>query len=129
VQLWKHIVSSDSTEPGITIDRSDEQRKNAHAGIERMLEPDSNVTDEIEVQPEKQELQRTSTERGIEIDLSDEQPRNANSPIRVKQDSDSNLITMSDLHSRKHCLQSRSIDRSIVNSAAAPKNRSKLVPS
>jgi hypothetical protein len=58
----KHFESSDSTEPGMTIDRSDEQSENAHTGIDRILEPGSNMTDASELQCEKQDLQRISTE-------------------------------------------------------------------
>jgi hypothetical protein len=112
----------------MTIDRNDEQFENAYAGINRILEPGSNVTDTSEMQCEKQHWQKISTERGIEVDRNDEQPWNANSSIRVKHDSDSNLTTSSDLHSRKHSAQTCSIDRSISTSAAAPMNRSKLVP-
>jgi hypothetical protein len=39
------------------------------------------VTLEIDVQDEKQDLQRIPTERGIEIDFNDEPPSNADSPI------------------------------------------------
>jgi hypothetical protein len=42
---------------------------------------DPNVILEIDVQEEKQQLQRISTERGIDIDFNDEQPSNADSPI------------------------------------------------
>jgi hypothetical protein len=73
VQSLKHFASSDSTDRGITIDRSDEQFENANEGIDRILQTGSNVTDEIEVQSEKQDLERISTERGIKIDLNDEQ--------------------------------------------------------
>jgi hypothetical protein len=64
------------------IDFSDEQNENADSSIRRRLESNSKATSESELQPKKQDLQRTSTESGIQIDLSDTQFENADSSMR-----------------------------------------------
>jgi hypothetical protein len=66
-----------STEEGIQIDESDEQKQNASRSIHESLEPHSNVIVERELHPLKQLSQILSTEEGIRIDESDKQYENA----------------------------------------------------
>jgi hypothetical protein len=65
------------------------------------LEPNSNETEESELDHRKEHRVRTSTFRGISIDLSDES-ENASDSIRFNDDGDSNEIDENDLQDEKH---------------------------
>jgi hypothetical protein len=54
------------------IDESDEQQANGELAIDESLEPDSNVTNERDLHPEKQPRPTVSTEEGMQIDESHE---------------------------------------------------------
>jgi hypothetical protein len=70
-----------STRDGKTIERRDEQQRNAQLQISISFEPGSNVISLSEVQLLKQKLGIRSTSAGMQIDVNDEQPSNAKSPM------------------------------------------------
>jgi hypothetical protein len=86
------------SEEGMQIDESDEQTKNGAPSTNESREPDSNVTVERDLHPEKQYWPSLSTEEGMQIDESDEQLQNADSSIEESRESDSNVTLERDSH-------------------------------
>jgi hypothetical protein len=78
----------------MTIDSIDED-ENASDSIRANLDPDSNKTEENDLQAEKHDEPRISTLRGTMIDRSDEYV-NASDSMCLSFDSDSNEIDDSD---------------------------------
>jgi hypothetical protein len=68
VQCSKHFSPRISTEEGIQIDFSDEQRENEYRSIRFNLESDSNVNEEMEEQSEKHPSDTISISRFNRID-------------------------------------------------------------
>jgi hypothetical protein len=80
------------------IDESDEQEKNDNSAIDESLEPDSNVTVERELHPEKHPVPRLSTQEGMQINESDKQKENDISAIEESLEPDSNVTVERDSH-------------------------------
>jgi hypothetical protein len=74
--------------------------QNPSFSIRDNLDPDSNVTQESELQSEKHPSPKTSTDAGRMIS-NKPVPLNANASIRDNLDPDSNPTDESDLHSKK----------------------------
>jgi hypothetical protein len=66
------------------------------------LEPDSNITEERDLAPEKQRWPTVSTEQGMQIDDSERQSWRAFASIRESLERRSNVTDESDLQSEKH---------------------------
>jgi hypothetical protein len=67
-----------------------------------MIEGNSNVNVESEVQPSKYGATKVRTEAGIQTNSSDEHPRNACDSIRVSFDCDWKVNIESEVQSEKH---------------------------
>jgi hypothetical protein len=78
----KQYLQRTVTEAGIQMDASAVQNEKALSSIRWSVDPDSNVTVEINSQKVKHDLQRIATEAGIQIDFSDGQNEKASSSIR-----------------------------------------------
>jgi hypothetical protein len=65
------------------------------------FDPDSNVTDERDIQREKVSQSTTSTEEGMQIPVNDVHSRNASGPICCSFDDDSNVTDERDRHEEK----------------------------
>jgi hypothetical protein len=63
------------------IDESDEHERKASGLISESLEPDSNVTVERDLHPQKHHWPSFSTEEGMQIDESDRHEANTDSAI------------------------------------------------
>jgi nicotinic acid mononucleotide adenylyltransferase len=87
----KHLAQSCSTDDGMQIDESDEQRQNAYSSIRDSREPDSNVTLESAEHRLKHLSQSCSTDDGMQIDENDEQSSHADSSMRESLETDSNV--------------------------------------